>query len=144
MKRLLALFSCVLLFSALALAQISSSISTSISNGPDGMHGTMGFFTPEHVEAVVTGAPYSAENVSEHVQTLADGTHITSTPPGMKVYRDSMGRTRTERPVFQRPWPERYYSVVRGRSATLMRARSWLRSTIQLLTSDTSSAWTSR
>src|ERR1700683_4901827 len=26
--------------------------------------------------AVVTGAPFSADRVTEHVQTLADGTHI--------------------------------------------------------------------
>lgn len=109
MKRLLALFSCVLLFSALALAQISSSISTSISNGPDGMHGTMGFFTPEHVEAVVTGAPYSAENVSEHVQTLADGAHITSTPPG----NESL-------PRFDGPYPHRTSRVPKAVAGTVL------------------------
>ena len=43
-----------------------------------------------------TGAPYSATQTSEHIQTLADGTHITQ--PGQKalVYRDSAGRTRSE------------------------------------------------
>jgi hypothetical protein len=40
--------------------------------------------------------PYSAEQVSEHVQTLADGTHITQTTHTTKLYRDSAGRTRTE------------------------------------------------
>jgi hypothetical protein len=44
----------------------------------------------------VTGAPYSAEQVSENVQTLADGTHITHKST-VKMYRDSEGRTRTER-----------------------------------------------
>ena len=45
----------------------------------------------------VTGAPYSAEQVTEHVQTLSDGTHISQPAPKAKFYRDSQGRTRTER-----------------------------------------------
>jgi hypothetical protein len=45
----------------------------------------------------VTGAPYSAEQTSETVQTLADGTHITETLQTAKMYRDSEGRTRIER-----------------------------------------------
>jgi len=44
----------------------------------------------------VAGRPYSAEQVMEHVQTLADGTHITQTTQRTKFYRDSAGRTRTE------------------------------------------------
>lgn len=44
----------------------------------------------------VTGAPYSAEEVTEHVQTLADGTNIRQTNGRSKIYRDSEGRTRTE------------------------------------------------
>lgn len=46
---------------------------------------------------VITSAPYSAEQVTEHVQTLADGTHITQPAQTTKLYRDSAGRTRTER-----------------------------------------------
>jgi hypothetical protein len=46
------------------------------------------------------GAPYSAEEVNESVQTLADGTHITMKAAPKKVYRDSFGRTREERPLF--------------------------------------------
>lgn len=45
---------------------------------------------------VVTGAPYSAEEINETVQTLSDGTHITHKST-TKMYRDSEGRTRTER-----------------------------------------------
>jgi len=45
---------------------------------------------------VVTGAPYSAEEVNESVQTLSDGTHITHKST-VKMYRDAEGRTRTER-----------------------------------------------
>ena len=43
----------------------------------------------------ITGAPYSADERTESVQTLADGTHITNTTTN-RVYRDSQGRTRTE------------------------------------------------
>jgi len=49
----------------------------------------------------VTGAPYSGEEVTEQIQTLADGTHITQKSASTKVYRDSAGRTRTERPMFR-------------------------------------------
>jgi len=47
---------------------------------------------------VVTGAPYSAQAVTEHIQTLADGNtiHTTSTA---NVYRDSQGRTRREQEI---------------------------------------------
>ncbi|HLY17525.1 MAG TPA: hypothetical protein VKR61_09880 [Bryobacteraceae bacterium] len=44
----------------------------------------------------IAGAPYSAEELTETVQTLADGTHITHKST-VKLYRDSEGRTRTER-----------------------------------------------
>lgn len=50
----------------------------------------------------VLGRPYSAERVTEHVQTLADGTHITQTFGKTLFYRDSEGRTRTEN-VFTPP-----------------------------------------
>ncbi len=48
--------------------------------------------------AAVAGAPYSAEEITENVQTLADGTHITHRSTA-KMYRDSEGRTRIERPA---------------------------------------------
>lgn len=54
---------------------------------------------PVHMP-VVTGVPYSAEQVSEGTQTLADGTHMTQKARINKLYRDSEGRTRTERPWF--------------------------------------------
>jgi hypothetical protein len=50
--------------------------------------------------AVIAGEPYSAEEVSDRMQTLADGTHITQKTQISKRYRDSEGRTRTERPLF--------------------------------------------
>jgi len=46
---------------------------------------------------MVAGAPYSAEEVSEHTQTLNDGTHIAQQTSMVRTFRDSSGRTRTER-----------------------------------------------
>jgi hypothetical protein len=46
-------------------------------------------------------APYSAVRESSTVQTLSDGTHISRKPTSEKIYRDSQGRTRTERPFCQ-------------------------------------------
>jgi hypothetical protein len=48
----------------------------------------------------VKGMPYSIQMISEHSQTLASGTHITQQPRTEQRYRDSEGRTRTERSVF--------------------------------------------
>lgn len=48
----------------------------------------------------VTGQPYSAEQESEHSQTLVDGTHIHQKRMVARLYRDSEGRTRTERMPF--------------------------------------------
>jgi hypothetical protein len=47
---------------------------------------------------VVTGAPYSAQVVTEHTQTLPDGNTIHTTTTAM-VYRDSQGRTRREQEI---------------------------------------------
>jgi hypothetical protein len=58
------------------------------------------FDSPRFVPRAKTGAPYSAEQVSESEQTLADGTHIRHTSQATKMYRDSEGRTRVDRPVF--------------------------------------------
>jgi hypothetical protein len=49
------------------------------------------------IGAVVTGVPYSADEVSEHIQTLADGTHITTEGAPEHLARDSRGRWRRER-----------------------------------------------
>lgn len=51
-----------------------------------------------HVKPV-TGAPYCADEVHERVQTLADGTHITSDNRTLRQCRDSAGRTRREEPI---------------------------------------------
>lgn len=44
-----------------------------------------------------TFAPYSAEETSLRMQTLADGTQVTEKTGTGHLYRDSRGRTRTER-----------------------------------------------
>jgi hypothetical protein len=44
----------------------------------------------------ITGAPYSATQTTEHIQTLSDGTHITQPVQKSLMYRDSAGRTRSE------------------------------------------------
>src|SRR5258705_13499492 len=43
-----------------------------------------------------TGAPFSATQTTECIQTLADGTHITQPSQKVVMYRDSAGRTRNE------------------------------------------------
>ncbi len=48
--------------------------------------------------AVVKGAPYSAEAVTETVQMLADGNRIVNTTQS-KIFRDSEGRTRREQSI---------------------------------------------
>ena len=55
---------------------------------------------PAFAPQIVTGAPYSGEEMSEQVQTFADGLRITHNNLQRKVYRDSEGRMRTERPLF--------------------------------------------
>jgi len=54
--------------------------------------------TPPRVTRMgsVTGAPYSARESHQSVQTLLDGTHITRSDPDTVTWRDSSGRVRTE------------------------------------------------
>src|SRR3984957_1860209 len=108
MTRCLAVFAMVALFAVQALAQTSVSgtfAQTSVSATAAGANssGMMHFCPPPFAMRPITGAPYSGEQVNETVQTLADGTHITQTMPATKVYRDSFGRTRTEREMFRGP-----------------------------------------
>ncbi len=70
---------------------------------------------------VVTGQPYSYEAVSENKQTLADGTHISQPTLTTKMFRDSAGRMRTERPMYSgysvppnAPWLVEIYDAVAG------------------------------
>ncbi len=78
-------------------------VSTSVSASGNVVTGTMGFSGPRMFGNSVTGAPYSAQRVSEHVQIGADGTRFTSNSQQETVYRDSQGRIRTERSVRTGP-----------------------------------------
>jgi hypothetical protein len=74
--------------------------STSFSEGSgDTSHGAVTFRTPWPALRAVVGAPYYGEHVSERVQTPADGTEIVRASERWKTWRDSLGRTRTERPM---------------------------------------------
>ena len=68
------------------------------------MMGKMSFSGTAQAGPVLKGKPYSAKQTTEHTQTLADGTHITTKPTTTLLYRDSEGRTRTERPFFGGPY----------------------------------------
>src|SRR5437762_4454514 len=69
-------------------------------NGPAVSKGTMRMSPRMYPGPVVTGAPYSAQRVSEHVQVGADGTRFTSSNQQETTYRDAQGRTRTERSMM--------------------------------------------
>jgi hypothetical protein len=73
---------------------ISMSVQAVANNPPRAT--TIRLSAPSSHRPVVTGEPYSAEVVSERIQTLANGTHITQKAQSTKQYRDSEGRTRTE------------------------------------------------
>jgi hypothetical protein len=63
---------------------------------------------------VVKDSPYSAETVSETIQTLADGNRIVRTSSS-KIYRDSAGRTRREQTM-----KEGATSVISGETPTII------------------------
>lgn len=87
----------LILPTALAVATFAQDAQPAFRAPQAGWSATMGPVT-EFGGQPVTGAPYSADEVVERVQTLADGTHL-STTSTTKKYRDSLGRTRTERPM---------------------------------------------
>jgi hypothetical protein len=91
------LFGSILFLAIAAFAQDS----VSATSAPGAFSGQAHFSAaPPSFGRPVTGAPYSAEETAERVQTLADGTHITQPLNSTKLYRDSSGRTRTERPLM--------------------------------------------
>jgi hypothetical protein len=53
--------------------------------------------TPPPMRIAFTGAPYSGDQIEVQVQRLADGSDITQRRFTGREYRDSAGRTRTER-----------------------------------------------
>jgi hypothetical protein len=107
MKKVFATLAVWMMVASVAIAQTPQGFVVQqtrvVQQGPPGapplpppVDGNFLFIASESFEGkVVKGAPYSAEAVTEHVQTLGDGNRIvnkfTST-----VYRDSEGRTRRE------------------------------------------------
>lgn len=68
-----------------------------VNGAQTGVIGAVSFATSWRLSlSSIKGKPYSAEEVSEREQTLADGTHIKQTFAKAKLYRDSEGRTRRE------------------------------------------------
>ncbi len=94
MKRLLAVTALALLFCGASFAQQSSTSTSDLAGAAYKLAVAQqaGFV---NVNRVVKNAPYSAKQVHETTQTLADGTHIATTST-VTHYRDSSGRTRTE------------------------------------------------
>jgi hypothetical protein len=87
----------VLLFGTMAVAQTNSPNRVVVSGSFAGSTGFIGG------GKLIAGAPYSALEVSDNVQTLADGTHITQPSAKTMHYRDSQGRTRIERTFVPPP-----------------------------------------
>jgi hypothetical protein len=84
------------------LAQSPMSLPTgSVHFDKDGnfVTGTFTFRVPPQPAPLgyLAGRPFSAEEVYQQTQTLADGTRILRSNPSGLLYRDSAGRTRTER-----------------------------------------------
>jgi hypothetical protein len=90
----------VLILVPAAAVFAQDSVRASVSSGVFSGSAHFGAAPPGQRSQAVAGAPYSAEELNTSVQTLADGTHITRESPTRKIYRDSAGRTRTERPLL--------------------------------------------
>ena len=88
----------IALFGSTALGQYS----TSVRFEPDGRYTMTATINPGFpgITAVLTGSPYSGEEVSQTIQVLADGTRVTHPQASVRQWRDSAGRTRTERPLM--------------------------------------------
>ncbi len=96
MRNQLVIVGCSVALASIALGQISPFTLESKANTV-----TVTFNAPRGTPIpAVTGAPYSANQATESVQTLADGTHVTQTRSTSHITRDSRGKTRTERPIL--------------------------------------------
>jgi hypothetical protein len=92
------LSNCVFLFAATGamLAAQQKDIVVNTESASAGVPVSVALIGGEMVGgAAVTGAPYSAEAVTQTTQTLADGNHIVN-KSSSKIYRDSVGRERRE------------------------------------------------
>jgi len=89
------------------------------AGGPQGMPG-MG----PGMARTITGAPYSAVEVRESTQTLPNGNVITRKTES-NVYRDSMGRVRTETTVQERG-PRNGAAATAGAGAQTQTSRTFI------------------
>jgi hypothetical protein len=89
-----------IVLSTTALAMAAAAQTTSSAGG---IVGGIAQFAGGTSAGSVSGRPYSALQQTETVQTLADGTHITQGAQKVMFYRDSLGRTRTERTMSPPP-----------------------------------------
>ncbi|HXE11505.1 MAG TPA: hypothetical protein VN633_05250 [Bryobacteraceae bacterium] len=103
MKTAATMWSCFALFGVIGTAQTNSTPAKPTITARSGQMGGVTYFGPNSfffgVGTVMQQAivhPYSAEQITERVQTLADGTHISQTVSKVHLYRDSQGRTRME------------------------------------------------
>lgn len=101
----------VLLLPALLSAQASTVAGSSLAVSGNLMQGALTISGQSFMAAPVTGAPFSAERVSERVHVASDGTRFTQTNRET-IYRDSQGRIRTERPVLSGPYAPKDDPVV--------------------------------
>lgn len=74
----------------------------SVFFSPDGefMSGRATFNPPTSPSPIVTGVPFTAVEIGERVQVLADGNRITRPLSNSRISRDSEGRTRTDQSPF--------------------------------------------
>jgi hypothetical protein len=97
LKRTAVIAATLFLFACVTYAQESAkentgTISASVPNPPQ--TATIRMQAPFLQRTAITGAPYCAEVTTEHIQTLADGTHITS-----KAHSTKDCRTPKEEPA---------------------------------------------
>ena len=109
-NRIFPLFFAPVIFMGTAPAQEFASLSWSVR----GNEASIVFGTPRATPSV-TGAPYSANQVQEYTQTLADGTSTTKSSVIGHFFRDSQGRTRMERAYKPAPiWLTQIFDPVAG------------------------------
>ena len=85
------------------LAQTSVTSASAQTDRAGAVSGVMHLTPRQFFGRPFTGAPYSAQRVTESVQIGSDGTRFTTNFQQETVYRDSQGRTRTERPMMPGP-----------------------------------------
>ena len=97
---------CFLLIASIGFGQTTNSSTTMQMRGSSWMmnpdmksyNGTATFGPPTFPITVMAGVPFSAEEIGSRTQVLPDGNRITNALPSVFLFRDSAGRTRTERP----------------------------------------------